>query len=841
MEEFLLNEGISKAYGLYALSVIKGRALPDARDGMKPVQRRILFTMYESGYRHNKPYKKSARIVGEVLGKYHPHGDSPVYEAMVRLAQEFVMSLCLVQGQGNFGSIDGDNAASMRYTEARLEEVSEYLLQDYEKETVPMKLNYDGTLEIPAILPAQFPHLLVNGASGIAVGMATSIPPHNLGEVIDACLALIDDENLSTADILKHIKGPDFPTGGSFFGGKSLQDAYETGRGRVILRGEIKHETIKGKEALIITEIPYQLIKPRLMERISELIDEGPLEGISDLRDESSKKIRVVIELKKGANAEIIEQRLFALTPLQTSISFNMVALDNDQPKTLSLLELLNIFLVFREEVVVKRAEYLLKKTLEKAHILWGLALATTMLDLVIETIRKSKDSKEAESNLMQLPWAKSSYWPLIEKLGEGDHLEDPYYFTQAQAKGILELRLSKLTQLERNNLIDELEELGKFIKEQKRIITEREYRKELMREELRFIKEKFACPRRTKILNYIGDFDEESLIEKEEIVIMLTANGYIKRINSDTYRVQNRGGKGKIGHKKEDDPISNLFVTNTLADVLFFTSFGKVFSLKAYQIPEGSSNARGRAAVNFFKLEEKEKLTTILPLEENEKASLVFITTQGTIRRNKLSDFLNIRSNGKIAMKLEEGNGLYSVLLVEENNELLLSSSSGNSIRFEVGDIRIFESRSSQGIRAMKIDSSDRIIGAARIQPNEKTEILCITEKGIGKRSNIDEYRKIKRGGKGSKTMNINAKTGPIVEAITVTQGDDILLMTKNGQTIRTSVSDIRKTGRVTSGVILMKLPATDAITQAIRIAPEEIEIEDIEKTSGQIELPEE
>lgn len=826
MSEFLLKEGVAKAYGLYAMSVIKGRALPDIKDGLKPVQRRILYSMYESGFRYNKPFKKCARIVGDVLGKYHPHSDSSVYEALVNLAQDFGMSLPLIEGQGNFGSIDGDKAASVRYTEARLQQVSEYLLQDYEKDTVAMRYNYDESCQIPVVLPAQFPNLLVNGTSGIAVGMATSIPPHNLGEVLDGLVELLDNPNMHLEEMMKIIKGPDFPMGGEFFGGTNLRNGYENGRGKVILQGTCFEEDMKGKTAIIIDAIPYQIIKPRLIEKITDLIQEGPLEDIADVRDESGKHVRIVLELKRDANADIVRQRLFALTQMRVSVSLNMVAINEQKPGTFGLLQILNIFLQFREEVVQKRAEYILNKTSNKAHIVWGLALATDMMDEIIKTIRSSEDAKDAQEKLMAISWKKDQYEPILALLDSAYKVNEPYHFSQEQAKGILDLRLQKLTKLERGSLLDELKELGTIIAEQKKIIQDRGYRHELMKNEFRFLKEKFAVPRRTKVLDRVDDLTEESLIEQEDIVVMITANGYIKRINLEEYRVQHRGGKGKIGHRKSEDPISNIFMTNTLAQMLFFTSYGKVFAMKAYEIPEGSSNSRGRAAVNLFKLEEGEKITTILPIEDATEGYLMFITKQGTIRRNAISDFLNIRANGKIAMKLDDGNALHSVFLVGESDEMLLTSSHGNSIRFDVADIRVFESRSSTGVRAMSLSKDDHIIGATAIKAGQDAEILCITENGYGKRSDLDEYRKIKRGGKGSKSMNINSKTGKIVEAMVIAASDELLLMTKQGQTIRTKVADIRKTGRVTSGVIVMKLPADDAITQALRIQMSEEEI---------------
>lgn len=816
---FLLNEQFANAYGVYAMSVIKGRALPRLQDGLKPVQRRILYSMYESGFRYNKPFKKSGRIVGEVLGKYHPHGDATIYESLVHLAQDFVMSVPLIKGKGNFGSIDGDRAASSRYTEARLEQVSEYLLQDYDKETIPFKPNYDSTLKIPDVLPAQFPNLLVNGSNGIAVGMATNIPPHNLSEVIDATIALLENEDISLDEVMTHLKGPDFPTGGEFFGGADLRRAYETGRGRVILRGTFEEENSGNKLLLVITSIPYQSSKAKIIEKIVELVEEGTLEDVSDVRDESSSTIRIVVELKKNANVDIIKQRIFALTALQSSFSFNMVAINNEKPQLFSLLEILREFLKFREEVVIRRAEYILKKTLLKTHVVWGLFLATNMLDRVIATIRSAEDPKDAEEKLMSIPWEKQHYSPIVEVLGEGFIKDDPYYFSIDQVKGILDLRLQRLTKLEKNILLNDLNELKLIVDEQQRIIADRGYRLSLMKGEFEKIKEKFGFARRTKQLGMIDDLTEESLIEAEDVVVMISAAGYIKRVRLEEYRLQNRGGRGKISNKRVEDPIINLFMINTLTSVLFFTTKGKVFEIKGYQIPECSLISRGRAAVNLFKLEENEQISTILPLDDPD-GYLFFVTSTGTVRKNVVSDFTNIRTNGKIAMKFDEAsNTLHSVLLVRENDEVLLTSSSGNAIRFSVDDVRLFESRSSQGIKGMFLNKNDHIVGATKVSPNESAEILCVTKNGFGKRSNFSEYRKINRGGKGSKAMNLSVKTGELVSAVYVEPGDEVLVMSNNSQTIRVRLNEIRKSGRVTSGVSLIKLPANDFVTQVLRI----------------------
>lgn len=817
---FLLNEQMAHAYGMYAMSVIKGRALPRLQDGLKPVQRRILYSMFESGFRYNKPFKKSGRIVGDVLGKYHPHGDAAIYEALVHLAQNFIMSAPLIKGQGNFGSIDGDRAASSRYTEARLEHLSEFLLLDYDKDTVPFKLNYDSTLKIPDVLPAQFPNLLVNGSSGIAVGMATSIPPHNLAEVLEATIALLENDDLTLEEAMAYIKGPDFPTGGEFFGGSDLRRAYETGKGKVILRGTIEEEASGSKTNLVITSIPYQSSKAKIIEKIVELISDGTLDDVADVRDESSKAIRVVVELKKNANLDLIKQRIFALTVLQSSYSFNMVAIHNEKPQTFGLMEILREFLKFREEVVIKRAQYILNKTLLKTHNVWGLFLATSMLDRVISTIRESDNPKVAEERLMAIAWNKEHYSPVLDILGDGFIKDDPYYFSQDQVKGILDLKLQKLTKLEKDVLINDLKDLKAIIDEQNRIISDRPYRLGLMKGEFEHIKNKFGVARRTKQLSMIDDLSEESLIESEDVVIMTTACGYIKRVKLEEYRLQNRGGRGKVSNKKTEDLIVNLFMINTLTSVLFFTNKGRVFEIKGYQIPECSLSARGRAAVNLFKLEDGEVIATILPLEQ-EDGFLFFVTGKGTVRKNSISDFKNIRVNGKIAMKFEEddSNTLHSVLLVNDADDVLLTSANGNAIRFSVDDVRVFESRSSQGIKGMSLSDDDYIVGATTISSDQQYEILCITKNGFGKRSDFDEYRRIGRGGKGSKAMNLSVKTGELVGAICVQSNDELLIMSNNSQTIRVRLQDVRKSGRVTSGVSLIKLQPGDFITQVMRI----------------------
>lgn len=826
---FSLDEDMPKAYGLYAMSVIKGRALPKLQDGLKPVQRRILYSMYDCGFRYNKPFKKCGRIVGDVIAKYHPHGDSSIYEALVHLAQDFVMNATLIAGKGNFGSIDGDRAAAHRYTEARLDQISEYLLQDYEKDTVPLKVNYDGTLVVPDVLPAQFPNLLVNGANGIAVGMATSIPPHNLREVMNATIAVLENEDISLEEVMTHIKGPDFPTEGEFFGGADLKKAYETGRGRVILRGVIEEEESNGKINLVITSVPYQSLKPKIIEKIVELVKEGTLEDVVDVRDESSDLIRVVIELKKYAHVDIIKQRIFALTGLQCSFSMNMVAINHDKPGTFSLLQILKEFLKFREEVVIKKAEYLLNKTLEKTHIVWGLFLATNKLDIIISTIRSSTNPQEAEKRLVELEWTKDQYSPIIEILGEGFINDDSYHFSFEQVKGILDLRLQKLTKLEKDLLLSELKDLAIFIQEQHKIVEDREYRHSLIKADFIKIRDKFGVDRKTRQLSVIDHLTEESLIEPEDCVLMLSANGYVKKVKLDEYRTQNRGGRGKVSSKQsEQDPIINLFMINTLTTILFFTSKGKVYSLKGYQIPDSSLGARGRSAVNLFgKLDADEFITTILPMDEDGTSFLFFVTAMGTVRKSKIEDFVNIRSNGKIAMKFEENdpNKLHSVMLVHDDDDVLLTSSGGRAIRFAVSDIRTMATRDSQGIRGMKLSKDEIIVGATKICSDQILSIFCITKNGFGKKSESDEYRKIKRGGNGSKAMNITAKTGHLVSAVAIEHSDELLIMSRNSQTIRFSLESIRNTKRVTSGVSLIRIDKDDYVTQVVRIKNNEDE----------------
>jgi DNA gyrase subunit A len=814
--EYSLKEQLEESYGIYALTVIKGRALPDIRDGLKPVQRRILYAAFEGGYRHNKPFRKSAKLVGEVLGKYHPHGDGSVYETLVNLIQPFDMSAPLMQGHGNFGSIDGDRAAAYRYTEARLAHIAEYMLYDWDKDTVALCRNYDNSLEMPMVLPSQFPNILVNGAVGIAVGMATNIPPHNLGEVLQATIAVLNNEDISLDEVMQFIKGPDFPTGGALYCGSQLKTGYMTGRGKAVLRGSCYEEINKNKTSIIIDSIPYQVIKPKLIETITNLIDEGSFSDIADVRDESGKDIRIVLELKKDANVEIIKQKLFTQTQLQISVNLNMIAIHNDKPITFGLLDALKIFLQFREEVVIKRAEYILNKNFNKAHVAVGLILATTELDAIISIIRGSHDVEEATQKLRAIAWMSHQY-QIILKILPNYITNEPYHFSEEQIKAILDLKLQRLTKLERNSLIDDLSELAKIITEQQKIIQDREYRKTIMIAEFNHLIEKFAVPRRTQLLDSIDTRDVS--VEKEDIVIVITANGYIKRINLEEYKVQNRGGKGKIGHAKTEDQVLNIFTTHTLAEILFFTNTGKVFSMQAHELPNCSISARGRAALNLFKLEKGEKITTILPLEENAIGKyLVFVTTKGTIRRNAITDFQNIRANGKIAMQLEADNMLHNVLIMTESDEILLTSSGGHSIRFNISDVRVFSGRQSEGIRAIYLEKNDHIIGSTKID-NASIQILSITENGYGKRSNVDEYRKIKRGGKGTKTMNINAKTGKIIQTFAVDEADEVLLMSKNGQTIRISANAIRKTGRVASGVILMRMADNDAISLAMPI----------------------
>ena len=726
-----ISEEMRRSYLDYAMSVIVARALPDIRDGLKPLHRRIIYTMYENGYDYNRPYRKSARIVGEVLGKYHPHGDKAVYETMVRMAQDFSMRLPLVDGQGNFGSMDGDGAAAMRYTEARLEKVAHALIEDIDKDTVDFMPNYDETLQEPIVLPARYPNLLVNGANGIAVGMATNIPPHNLGEVLDACCAYIDNPNITIDDLISIIPGPDFPTGGLILGYSGAKSAYYTGRGSVMMRAKCTIEEIrKDKEAIIVHEIPYQVNKAAMITRIAELVKEKKLDGISEIRDESDRHgVRVVIELKRDFQADVVLNQLYKYTPLQTSFGMNVLAIHNGRPVMLNLKDIISAFIEFREEVIRRRTIYELNQARNRAHTKGGLANAVENLDPVIELIRTSPTPQEAKDALLAKAWPAGDVEPLVILIDEPDRKVENgfYHLSEAQAKAILDLKLQRLTGLERDKIHEELRTLGEEIKECLSILGSREKLYAIMRDEFVAIKDEYATPRRTKIEDIEYDTDIESLIQREEMVVTVTEAGYIKRVPLNAYKAQKRGGKGKSGMAtKEEDFVTRLFVANTHTPVLFFSSKGLVYKMKVYKLPLGSPTSKGKPFVNLLPLADGENITTIMKLPENEAEcegmSIMFATSQGNVRRNSLMDFVNVQSNGKIAMKLDDGDKLINVRICHEDNDIMLAARSGKCIRFPVTEVRMFVGRNSTGVRGIKLADGDEVISMSVLNHSEAT-----------------------------------------------------------------------------------------------------------------------
>ena len=857
-----------KSYLDYAMSVIVSRALPDVRDGLKPVHRRILHVMNESNYDWNRPYRKSARVVGDVMGQYHPHGDQAIYDAMVRMAQDFSMRLPLIDGQGNFGSMDGDPPAAMRYTEARLERVARELLDDIDKETVDFQPNYDETTKEPTVLPAKFPNMLVNGGGGIAVGMATNIPPHNLGEVIDACCALIDNPDLTIAELMEVIPGPDFPTGGIIVGRQGLTSAFETGRGSVVMRGRVTIEEIrKDREAIVVSEIPYQVNKSRMIERIAEMVRDKKIEGIGDLRDESDRDgVRVVIEIKRDSLAEVVLNQLYRYSPLQTSFGVNTLALNNGRPELLNLKQILEAFVYFREDVIRRRTEFDLSKARDRAHVLVGLAIAVANIDDVIALIRGAKDPVEARIGLMERDWAAEEVSALIELIDDPNHkvVDGRYRLSEAQARAILELRLQRLTGLEQEKIAEELSGLATEIENFLEILRSRERIRSIMRDEMLAVKEQFATPRRTTIEESELETDIEDLIQREDMVVTVSHAGYIKRVALSSYRAQRRGGKGRSGMStRDEDFVSNVFVCNTHTPVLFFSSRGIVYRLKVYRLPEGNPQARGKALINLLPLEEGETITTVMPMPEDEESwgdlFILFATASGGVRRNRLSDFTNIMANGKIAMKLDEGDQLIGVRTCTEDQDILLAADSGKSIRFPVTDVRVFSGRTSTGVRGIRLADGQKIVSmttlnhieletdvrdsylrmskARRRQEGDDEEnsvdeaaesetegsshvtwseeeffrladteefILSVTENGYGKRTSAYEYRITKRGGQGVVNITTEGRNGPVVASFPVEDSDQIMLVTNGGKIIRSPVADIRIAGRSTQGVTL-------------------------------------
>jgi len=878
----ILDE-MKKSYLDYAMSVIVSRALPDARDGLKPVHRRILYSMNESGYTPDKKHKKSAGIVGDVMGNYHPHGDQAIYDALVRLAQDFSMRAPLVDGQGNFGSVDGDPPAAMRYTESRLTKIALHLLDDIDRDTVDFQDNYDGSHKEPTVLPAKFPNLLVNGAGGIAVGMATNIPPHNLGEVIDACVALIDNPALSIDELINIIPGPDFPTGGIILGRQGIRSAYHLGRGSIVMRGKVTIDTIrKDREAIIISEIPYQVNKASMVERIADLVKEKKIEGIGDLRDESDRDgYRVVIELKRDAMADVVLNQLYRFTPLQTSFGANMVALDGGRPQTMNLKDLLTIFVAFREQVVTRRTKFLLNKARDRAHELVGLAIAVANIDEVIRVIRASPTPAAAREALMSRDWPAQDVEAMLTLIDDQRHRINPdgtIRLSLEQARHILDLRLQRLTALGREEISEELDKLAAEIKDYLDILRSRARVQTIVKTELAEVKAEFATPRRTVIIEQEGEVEDEDLIQREDMVVTVSHAGYVKRVPLSAYRAQRRGGKGRAGMQtRDEDFVARLFVASTHTPVLFFSSRGQVYKEKVWRLPMAAPNARGKALINILPLEQGERITTIMPLPEDESSwanlDVMFATTGGNVRRNKLSDFVDVRRSGIIAMKLDEGEAIVDVQICTEHDDVLLTAAGGQCIRFPVTDVRVFTGRTSMGVRGIALAEADTLISLSILRHVESTSdersaylkmrravagevtaeepadaegeetsnaiqlsqeryaemsakeqvVLTVSINGYGKRTSSYEYRTTGRGGKGIVAMSVNNRNGKLVASFPVEDADQIMLVTDKGQLIRCPVADIRVAGRSTQGVIVFDTAEDEHVVSVEHIPEEE------------------
>jgi len=881
-----ISDEMKRSYLDYAMSVIVARALPDVRDGLKPVHRRILYAMHENGFEWNKPYRKSARTVGDVIGKYHPHGDQSVYDALVRMAQDFSMRVPLIDGQGNFGSVDGDMPAAMRYTESRLTKIADHLVDDLDKDTVDFHPNYDNSEREPSVLPARFPNLLVNGAGGIAVGMATNIPPHNLGEVIDACIAVIDDPGIGIDDLIKIVPGPDFPTGGIILGRQGIRAAYHLGRGSVVMRGKVTIEpTRKDREAIVITEIPYQVNKATMVERIADLVREKKIEGISDLRDESDREgFRVVVELKREAMAEVVLNQLYRYTPLQTNFGVNSVALDGGRPLTMNLKDMLAAFTAFRERVVTRRTKYLLGKARDRAHILVGLAIAVANIDEVIRVIRTSPDPATARDTLMARDWPASDVAAMITLIDDPRHrlAEDgTARLSLEQAKAILDLRLQRLTALGRDEISQELDKLAAEIADYLDILRSRARVQAIVKTELNAVKDEFATPRRTVILDQEGEIEDEDLVDNLDMVVTVSHAGYVKRVPLSTYRAQKRGGKGRSGMQtRDEDFVAKLFSASNHTPVLYFSSLGRVYKEKVWRLPEAAPQARGKALINILPLEQGERITSIMPLPEDEGSwgdyDVMFATTSGTVRRNKLSDFVDVRRSGIIAMKLAEGEAIVDVQICTEHDDVLLTASGGQCIRFPVAEVRVFQGRTSMGVRGIALAEGDRVIslailhhfeatpaeraaylkqsGAIRraatgedIEPEEATPeaeeaahtdfalsperyaemgaaeqfVLTVTAQGYGKRSSSFEFRVSGRGGKGIRASDPTklGEIGPLVAAFPVEMSDQIMLVSDGGQLIRVPVEGIRITSRASKGVRVFNTADEEKVVSVERI----------------------
>ena len=863
-----LEEEMRRSYLDYAMSVIVGRALPDVRDGLKPVHRRVLYAMHEANTLWNRPYVKCARVVGDVMGKFHPHGDTAIYDTLVRMAQDFSMRYTLIDGQGNFGSIDGDNAAAMRYTEARLAKISNLMLEDLEKETVEWHPNFDNTLREPDILPAALPNLLINGSSGIAVGMATNIPPHNLAEVIDGCIAHLDNPEITIDELMQIIPGPDFPTGSQILGRAGIRSAYHKGRGSIVQRARVHVETIrKDREALIVTEIPYQVNKKLMIDKIGEMVKEKKIEGIADCWDETNRDgMRVVIELKRDAIADVVLNQLWRFSQLQQSFAANMVALNGGRPEVMTLKDMISAFTAFREDVVTRRTKYLLRKCRDRAHVLVGLAIAVANIDEVIALIRRSATPAVAKEGLMARDWPAKDMVPFIELIADPNHkltAAQTYRLSDVQATAILALTLSRLTALGRDDIGNELQSIGGEIKNYLEILGSRARVIDIIKSEMNAIKAEFGSPRKSEILEFEGDVDDEDMINREDMVVTVSHKGYIKRVPLSTYRAQRRGGKGRSGMAtREEDFVTRLFIASTHTPIVFFSSLGMAYKMKVWKLPLSTPTAIGKALVNLLPLSQGERITSILPLPEDEaswdKLDLMFATQSGGVRRNRLSDFVEVRQNGKIAMKLDDGDQIIGVAICSEGDDVLLTSAAGQAMRFEVTDVRVFKGRDSTGVRGIALAEGDKVISMTILRhfaadPQERAAyikqrraiagaeageaatpevdaedeaageaslselryaemsaaeqfVLTVSERGFGKRSSSFEYRVTNRGGKGIVGMIVNERNGRLIGAFPVEDADQIMLVTDGGQLIRCPVGGIRIAGRNTQGVTVFK-----------------------------------
>ena len=836
-----MYDEMSSSYLSYAMSVIISRALPDIRDGLKPVHRRILYAMHKGGFDWSKQFRKSARIVGDVIGKYHPHGDQAVYDALVRMVQDFSMSVPLIDGQGNFGSIDGDPPAAMRYTETKLAKISQFLIDDIEKNTVSFKSNYDETEQEPTVLPAQYPNLLVNGAGGIAVGMATSIPPHNLGEIIDGTLALIKNKDIKVKELMKHIPGPDFPTGGVIIGKDIIREGYKTGRGSFKIRGEINVENLKnGKDRLVITSIPYQVNKSNLNEKIAELVRDKKIEGISDIRDESNREgIRVAIDLRRSVEPETIKRQLYKYTSIETSFGFNSLAIVDNKPKTCSLKDFLENFLKFREDVVIKKTKYDLKKAEDRVHVLLGLSVSVENIDKVIKIIRSSKNPEEAKNTLIKTKWKITKSAKLI-KLVDSKNYKGSYNLSETQVTSILELRLQKLTALGINEIEEEIKKLSELITKYKKIINSKTELLKVISNELSQIKEKFSSPRRTQIIDAVLNYNIEETIQKESVIITITLQGYIKRGALSNVKQQKRGGKGKTGIKtRDEDSVVQTLSVNTHTSVLFFSTEGLAYKVKAWKIPEGSAASKGKSLFNILPLKNHQSISSIMPFPDSDVDTkdmhIIFATSEGKIRKNNLEDFTSINASGKIAMKLDGNDKIIGVKICRDDQDIILSTKLGKCIRFESKKLRVFKGRSSKGIRGINLAENDTIVSLSIIDhdSNKKAKtkdhkseikakekfILSITENGYGKRTSHYDYRVTNRGGKGIIGIVNSQRNGNVSSSFPVFEGDQILISTNKGRVIRTAVKEIRIAGRNTQGVRIIKLTGDEKVVSAIKL----------------------